>query len=828
MDYKSPFELRQTLIDEIQPKPAKKRSSGTKDTTASGKDGGKDGKDSADQPTKTSTADGKDPTALEREVPGVENINALNANMKHEEEVQRHIEEGSLAPNEIAEYIMAHGSTGQKISMFQHLHKTIPEMEEKKVTHLVNILCEGMWGQAPELQIAAPVALQQILPFLTENQSYQLFEGARTMLDVRTPDARQAWIPFVLDCIGCLKVDKVLSDAVPLALKKSEHSEPQDQRILSANMIGRICRKFDANKVNTTIMQKAMAMCQDTDVGVRVAMCTQLGEVARAVGLENSKTKVTAELFELLVDEEKLVSRAAFSCLIDLIEFFDAPYRREHFYPIIRSYISNPPEEVLTLLIEEFGRFLWKIKSDIPNNDDVILFANFFKQCSQKPDADLRKMCAFNLPAVVASLPVTMFSSQLFGVTKSLATDSHTPTRRCIAAGLHELVPLLGDRAAYYLKEPFLALLQDPVISVRQKFMEKVSVLLTCFSIQMRGDERESFFSSIVPAFVSFEQQAQKDWRMVRLLLTAAVKFPEYFSGHVLYDKFAPILLKHLKEGAAAIKDLCAELLVLFTTHFGNSNSVVDIFSKVTSDFGRSTTCYQRINFVRVFSNVCDSYSRRFVRERMFDLVVELSRDPVSSIRVAVARTIPKIRRVVKLASVDQARYDAYNDMCQRLQMDDDDFVREAAREGIDELDGLEREYARQTALKLLDTPDDVDDRRREDREGNVLDVAKEHDKMERRTKLKELLKNERDTAPPELSSLAGVGGKRPVGKRPNAGASSTPPTQPAATIQSTKPALNTVGSGNFSTLRAQRTSTGSLPSPMAKVSVASSLPMKK
>jgi serine/threonine-protein phosphatase 4 regulatory subunit 4 len=816
MDYKSPFELMQSALDDSsQSKIVKKRSTGNKDPAGSGKDAASSGSETGSA-SASSRADGKDPTVLEREIPGLENINALNANMKHEEEVQRHIEEGSLAPHEVAEYIMAHGSTGQKISMFQHLHKTVPEMDEKKVTHLMGILCDGMWGQAPEMQIAAPAALQLILPFLNDSQAFILFEGARTMLDVRTADVRQAWIPFVLDCIGSLSVAKVLSDAAPLAIKKSEHSEPQDQRILSANMIGRICRKLDASRVNSTVMQKAMAMCQDTNVGVRVAMCAQLGEVARAVGLENSKLKVTAELFELLVDEEKLVSRAAFSCLIDLIEFFDAPYRREHFYPIIRSYISNPPEEVLTLLIEELGRFLWKIKSDIPNNDDVVLFAGFFKQCAQKPDADLRRMCAFNLPAVVASLPVTIFHSQLFGVTKSLATDSHTPTRRCIAAGLHELVALLGDRAGYYLREPFLALLQDPVISVRQKFMENVTVLLSCFSSQMKGDERENFFALVVPALVSFEQQAQKDWRMVRLLLTAAEKFPVYFSGAVLFDKFAPLLIKHLKEGAMAIRDLCASLLVRFTKNFHNSNNVVEIFAKVTNEFGRSPSCFQRMNYIRVFSAACDSYSRRFIRDRMLDLVQELSKDTVSSIRVAVARTIPKLRRVVKHSSVDQARYDAYQSMCERLQMDDDDFVREATREGLDELDGLEREYARQTALKLVDAADDLEDRKREDEEGSVLELAKEHDKMERRTKLKELLKNEKDVVPSDLGS------KRPMGKRSNAGgASSTPPATGA--VATSTGVRSSGSSGSFGTpsslqsagyLRPQRTSNSSIPAP--------------
>lgn len=50
----------------------------------------------------------------DRELPGIENLKALSASLEHEEEVQRHIEEGHLPPQEKAMYILHAHNEGEK------------------------------------------------------------------------------------------------------------------------------------------------------------------------------------------------------------------------------------------------------------------------------------------------------------------------------------------------------------------------------------------------------------------------------------------------------------------------------------------------------------------------------------------------------------------------------------------------------------------------------------------------------------------------------------------------------------------------------------------
>ena len=740
-------------------------------------------------------------------------INALNASLRHEEEVQRHIESSNLAPHEVALYILQHGSSGQKISMLGHLNRTLRDCSATHTTQIIGDLNEAMWTQDTELQVAAPAALIGILGMLNESQIVLLLTGTRTMLEVKTETIRKEWSALALEICGALPAAVLTREMIPLALKKTEHSEPHDQRVFGCTLIGRLCRKLDAETICNSILRKAMFLCQDTDTNVRVTMCAQLSEVARAIGLQLTKERITRELFELLVDEEKLVSRAAFTALIDLVEFFDAPYRREHFYPIIKSYISSPPEEVLSLLTEEFGRFLWKIKSDVQTQEDVTLFANFFRQSAQKPDPDVRRMCAFNLPAVVASLPVSVYPTMLAQTTRSLAVDSSSAVRRAIAAGFHELCALLGDKAAFFLKEPFLALVQDPALDVRGHVMQHLTTMLDVFSAQLRGDDREAFFASAAPHIASYEAIVRKDWRRVTVLFNSFLRFHVYFPAALLHDRFLPILYHHLVSGSSAVKDQCATLVILFArsmltgsggsgmltasssmtmngggsgriasssavlppsppacgpagTSGGSSsiNFVVEAFGKILSEFGRSPSCFNRATFTLLFKHAAAKFSRRFVRDRLLEALMDLSKDPVANVRMQLARVLPVARRVLK-APVDPEHVAMYNAALKRMQSDADPDVMIELRQVAPLIDDLEREFAQQAALRSTNLPDDLLDRQLDEQEGPLLELAKEQEKIERRAKLRELLRADTNPAGTAVGVADGPG-TRPAPKR--------------------------------------------------------------
>jgi len=592
----------------------------------------------------------------------------------------------------------------------------------------------------------------------------------------------------------------VREEMVPLALKKGDHNEPHDQRVFGCNLIGRLCRRLEGSIIVAEVLDRALRLCQDTETSVRVAVCEQICDIARCIGLALTKSRIADELIQLIYDEEWPVCRAAFTALIDLVEFFDPPYRREHVYGIIKSFVTSPPDTVATLLIEEFGRMLTKIKAEMPP-EDVVCFANFFRISATKADQDIRRLCAFNLPAVVASLPLSTYPTHIAQIQKNLAVDQHPPVRRAVAAGMHELCPFLADKAANYLKESFVALIQDPTLEVRAALVQNLSTMLAVFNSQLKGEEREQFFNFLVPHLVGYESAVQKDWRKVSVLFSNFLQFPQYFNGQILHDRFLPILKFHLTKGAAAIKEQCAELLILFSRHMGSSRFTMNVFSMLISDFGRAESCLHRMTFPVVFKHCVGNYSRRFLRHSLLGTLLDLSKDVVPNVRVQFVRVLPAIRRCLKEPKLDpttaalrmegDADYKAqYLQALQRCQEDPDPEVQMCMSWVINEIERIESEYAMQASRKGP-APDDVEDGALEEAEGDLLEFAKQQEELERRERLRELREMlERENAGRDMgrpgAKTAGVPGKTAV--RPTPGAKPAVRPTPKATGTVVKP----------------------------------------
>ncbi|CBH17439.1 hypothetical protein, conserved [Trypanosoma brucei gambiense DAL972] len=752
MEYKSVFELRQHIADNVTPPKGRHRppvsgcSGSSVESSPSSGYSGDAGMDAILD----------DPTALVCEVPGLDKLRALSVSLKNEEAVQNYVEARNLSVEEATRYIMNNGSTGQKKSLFQRLGDTLNGLEMTAMSQVLMIVVDFMWVQDPELQCFAPGALLGVLPLLSSSVVRELMMVTSTMLNVKTAEIRIAWNKLFLAFVDHLTAKQLDNDVVPLALKKAEHIEPQDQRELSCDLIGAVCHHLPRDIVERKLLNKVLALCQDTNVGVRRHMCQQLGTVARSLGVDKAKEKVAQELFELLNDEDQTVSRAAFSCLIDLVEFFGPAYRRERLYPIIRGFISHPPEEVVSLIVGEFGRFLWEIKADIQTSDDVAMFATFYQDAALKGDDHTRYRCAYNLPSVVASLPVDVFPTHLAPCCEALSTDVCESVCQSLASGLHELVKLIGDRAAEYLRKPFLNLLHSSKKSVLKALSGHTCVLLDCFSQQLKPADRTAFFLTIEDILLDLASRADRDWRIMEYVLNILCSYYKELNEASLHEKFLPVLLRYEKYGAYCLKNQCAEMCIKISAALCSVNSKVQFFSKLNNEYAHSPLASVRQGYLRFVRAACGEFSRRFIRERMLECCFELQHDNMEGVRLELARVLPLLRKVLEPLTTGTV-LDEYQDMVRRLQMDDSSEVRAVAVDSVDIIEARERELKRDAGKNKFEE-ESREDRRREMSEGQLLDVAKEYDKAERRSKLRDLLKSEREKEQAEATRKLGVG----------------------------------------------------------------------
>lgn len=763
MDYRSPFELRQQLMEEAraaQATPAPKKSkSKSKAPTSSRADACAAPPPREDASAKNlagfmpSTALPDDPTALVREVPGAENIEALNAALAREEAVQRYVEKEKLSVEELTKYIMANGSTGQRISYFGHVREKLVELPAKRISKVLEILLDSMWTQDPELQCHAPGDLLNFVGLLDGSTASEVYDVTKTMLSVRTQEVRVAWSRLLLGLVDYLPIEILQGDLIVLAVNKSDHAQPQDQRELSCQLLGRVCPQLSVAKAEELVLPRALALCQDTNVSVRQNMCQQLCTLAHSLGVEKAKSLVAPDLFELLNDEEQAVSRAAFSCLIDLVEFFGPTYRRERLFPIIKTFISNPPSEVVSLLVGEFGRFLDAIKTDITAEDDVLLFTEFFCNAATRSEEEARQHCAFNFPAVVASLPRSVFATDLSRALASLASDSCVGARRSVAAGLHALLPLLPPSAVDALEQPFLCLIRDRNAAVRNALMGHIHALLDYFRKGKTGAARQAFFASVLDAVLSWVAEPVVNWHTMHHVVNIVERYLDTYEERSLMEHVVPLLWGYVKTGATVLKKRCAALLMHIAAGMESAAVQAHFFSKLNGDFARATSCYSRQAYFYFVKAAFEYFSLRSIRERMLECALELQRDAVVTVRLALAHALALLSRALRTTTPAGALEDEYAAMVERLCEDPEEEVRVAAQAYMTAAARQSQTSSSPLHCCQLTTAEEEEDRRREAAELPMLEHAKETDKAERRAKLRDLLKSEREKDYGELPS---------------------------------------------------------------------------
>eukprot|EP00906_Rhabdomonas_costata_P010954 RCo015427 len=702
----------------------------------------------------------------DQELP-VEGIAAISNSLQHETEVEEHIEREGLSPAERAIYLLQNGSTLQKHSVLENLGRLQQECSGSDMSRVISEIGELIWKMEQDLQILAGESIKKCLPAFKPKHLLEMFGVLRTMSSIRVEVVREKFRPCILEAVQCAPKENLATEVLSLAIEKGEPSEPQDSRKLSCEMFGALSKRLDGPTVEKLFLSKALSLCQDTDYGVRMTMCAQLGTMAQAIGVEKTKQHIMKELQELLVDEEKEVQRSALTALVDLAEFLDEPFRRDTVLPMLRGYLTSPPDATYGVLLSLLGKSLHALCGEQPSEEDAMLFCNFFRSSALRTDPDaqamgFRPLCAYNFPAMVKCIGFRRYTVYLQATFKLLCEDSTAvETRRRMAAGFHEVSSLLGEKSFNLLKDSFLQLIRDSALEVQEAIFPHFSDVLHHFNQPAPSPDREAFFASCVGPLVAYETAVTKRWRRVGELLEQFEDFPVFFALDVLYEQFLPILFRHLSTGSMATKDKCAEMIMLFTRKLNNNQQQVEIFGRLLQDFARSRSCWHRQSFVLVCHHCLRFFSRKFFREKFLESALDLAKDPISNVRRALCPLLPHIFRTLRPPAAPPEAISMLYERLNKLCSDPDRDVAAAAAEAQTAVDDINRELKRRSEERMVDEEERLD-AQREDEENNLFEAAQEQEKQQRRRALRELLAEGEKSAPlsggPAQIPLSGKG----------------------------------------------------------------------
>ncbi|KXZ47380.1 hypothetical protein GPECTOR_35g818 [Gonium pectorale] len=521
-------------------------------------------------------------------------------------------------------------------------------------------------------RLLSPVDLQVcILPTVTRNINRE-----------KSEEETDAWLNTLFELIPLLDKEVLKTEVLSLALSKGDVEGVVGSRTICVRILGALAPRLTWEEIERSFFKKALSMCQDVDHHIRIASCGQLASIARIAGRDVVAKTILPELFELLNDEEVQARVASLTTLTSILDMVPPEVRKGQVMPILRNHMQ-PLELDIAMqrcLARVFGQLVTVVKVDF-EHDDSVLFFSCYKHLATKADVELRRLCASQLPAVLraaTALTAAAFSQHFQDTLTNLATDPDAEVRKTIAGQLHEVARVVGKDSPALLTRPLCRLLRDEAPAVQGAMLGSLTQCLAHWVVKDEA-RREPALAELAKALLELEGGAKRNWRMQQQLAQAFPLFPQVFTSDQVYEHFVPVVFRYLTDSAAAVKPVAAEGVVCFLRYNRREKQRAEILLRLIRDFCRGRAFSSRITFVDIAGHMLRRFSSRFIKDFMFDLVLELLYDPVPNVRLAVTSLLPALKTCIKLPE-DVDLLERLNSGMSNIMTDNDRDVSQNAR----------------------------------------------------------------------------------------------------------------------------------------------------
>ena len=523
-------------------------------------------------------------------------------------------------------------------------------------------------------------------------------------------------------CIGVLSSVLAAHSAQPSVLQAllsfasaSSESIHSSSRLGAAQLFGRLA-PFAPLPSLLSLLPSALALCQDTGMEVRCAMCGSLPALAAALCSSPPQLQLIAgELTELLQDEELSVKTEALLCSVPLLPLLSPALLSSCLLPVFRTYFSAPPQPLHAVLARVYGPVAHHCSAVIAAEAATVrLMRDFYRQSCSAPEAEVRYWCAFNLPGMLTLLqpPASplLELSLLSPLLQAFLHDAHQPVRLCIARALPALASLLLSVSAAQMKQvkdAIVVLLKDEDAAVRDAVMAAAPELLKAADSAVVGEVFRALLS-LDASLLSYRT------RLLHLSCLLALR-PHFSTGDLQYhycDRLTPLLFAclHSAPPAPLLQALTAALNHLLST-LPSSQRRHDLLQRLLRECGPSSrSCYGRLLFLSLVESWLSVFSRRWLRKQgIVAAVCKLAAgETVREVRVRLLQLTGRMERLRGLMDAKE-REGCCARLLQGLQADSgSSFSSEKARAW---LSGRGEESAAQ------DEEEERRDREREERE---------------------------------------------------------------------------------------------------------------
>ncbi|XP_005753379.1 serine/threonine-protein phosphatase 4 regulatory subunit 4 isoform X2 [Pundamilia nyererei] len=607
----------------------------------------------------------------------------IRRSLKTAEEIDQLTVDEDLNDIERAVYLLSVGQEVQRVSVISNLSSLVrqnPAETFRRVVPKVRVTCpvcvtqEVLNGAGAEIQLAAAASFLTILQddiILIHTHTYSILKIVLLHLNHRDTVVSNAWLETLLLAINALPKETIKQEVLNPLLHQSQLSHAPQARLASCRILGKVACKFDSYIVKKELLPLARSLCQDPEFEVRACMCRQLESIARATGVDDTRTELLPDLVELAGDEDSSVRLAAFDTIINLMEMMDSDDQLHVVIPLVMAVCEaslQEDEAIMASLSFRFGKLCNELAGSLLDEQKSHLLQTFKEMCTTGLQTDgnqtdsnnestlIRCNCCYNLPAMVVFADTAHFLSELYPSFSSLCSDPEVCVRRSAAASFHQVVKLLGSKVQLVHKE-LLCLLQDDALEVLDALMTHVEETLE--TVLSRGENQtlDNKFPDLMAGLLLAEQKIGRSlrWRLHEKLLQRYSCLARLLPGELLHQSFSPrIFIILTTNKVLPVQKAAARTFCTFLRYNRKQEQRQEMMGRLIQDLAQGRSYWHRLRFLDVCETATEIFSRKYFNKHFLIPALELVHDPVANVRYKLCQLLPRLRSSLRLPADKQ------------------------------------------------------------------------------------------------------------------------------------------------------------------------------
>lgn len=562
----------------------------------------------------------------------------------------------------VAENIKSNDEDALVVALFE-TGQALQDCREYAIQVLVPLICDYAPEWSYQLKISAGETLNAVVNsgIIPEDLARKISRAATVIIG--TPCVHEMFETWSDLLVAVLKYVNWSAEQLDSFLDFVDSVYTSSSGLLSRQLTARVLgslaasKKSDEDLINR-ILRRALTLSSDKNVSVRGMVAESFSHIGASVSLSVVESQIWPRLVKLLRDKDARIRAASLQSLSFISaahrgKGMESKYFAKLLVPIFREECKSirrdaaedqrDVDEDKCLLLEVnaeiFGELLFTCSDCLPDdNARKEVYKAFLAMCTSN-SPNIRRYCAFNMPAVALCLGHN-YRIEIASLVRFLSQDKDNETRWVLAAGLHESLKILASRETVGdLLKAVHVLIEDEIGLVRKNVHDHLEGVITDLSKHLG----HSAAQKLGPIFQNLDLVIGENWTFQVALTKQLQLSASIIPTSCLRMDVIPFLSQLADSTGYIGRKSAMVALAICMRYLSDIRARQEVMGRFIVEWARGHVFWMRISFLDAAEAACSVYSRCLFRDTFAPEVLRLALDQVPNIRLRIALLLPKI-----------------------------------------------------------------------------------------------------------------------------------------------------------------------------------------